>query len=131
MPHRRIPRRYTLAGAWPALVMAFALLIQGLVPGAAMAHEMNQGRTVVLCTSAGEKTVTLPNDASHKGFAGFKCADCVMASIASVLPPAPAAAPVRYIQIVRAERSRPPLRLAAARPRLLPPSHAPPETFDL
>lgn len=130
MPHRRIPRRYTLAGAWPALVMAFALLIQGLVPGAAMAHEMSQSRTVVLCTEGGEKTVTVPNDASHKGFAGFKCADCVMASIASVLPPAPVVAPIRYVQIIRAEHSRPALNIAARRVRLLPPSQGPPTAFD-
>jgi hypothetical protein len=133
MRDRREKRRVKTAGAWPALLAVLALLVQGLIPAAAMAYEARADvpAMVVLCTADGARTVAVPSDSQdHKGFAGLKCHDCVMASIAAVTPPAPQVAPVRYVQIVRLEARRIDAIRQVARPPPRPPSQGPPGLFN-
>ncbi|MBI1405387.1 MAG: DUF2946 domain-containing protein [Caulobacter sp.] len=136
MHGRRKLRRNGLAGALPALLAVFAMLLQGLIPASALAQEAwssGKVQTVVLCTASGEQTVAIPADPStpQQGFAGFKCHACVMASLLAITPPAPALSPVRYSQIIRAERSRVEDHPAFVRRPPRPPSQGPPTVFDL
>lgn len=122
-------RRSKSMGALPALLAAFALIVQLLIPAAAMAWESASGRgpLIVMCTADGAVAVPAADQPDHgKGFGGLKCHDCVMASVAAVGPAAPVSVPVLYA--VRAElaspgRDRPQARTRAP-PR--PPSTAPP-----
>ncbi len=115
------PKRLLLA--WLAML---ALCVQGLSPAAALAAEA-EGRSIVICTADGAKTlhgVAAPGS-EGQGFAGLKCADCVFASLAGVTPVA-AAVPVSYAYAALrtpAVRSAKPLG-ARAPPR--PPSQGPP-----
>ena len=74
--------------SWPALAAALILLLQGLIPGAAIAHRSSDDLQV--CTSAGVRLIAVPGEASHKdhGFGGLACEQCVMASFAAVTPAA-------------------------------------------
>lgn len=121
---RRSPRR----GALPAVLAALSLIVQLLIPGAAMAQEARSGGPlIVMCTADGAVTIPAPDSDSHgKGFGGLKCHDCVMASVAAIGSELPLVTPVRYARL--AERipqghDRPQAR-ATAPPR--PPSTAPP-----
>ena len=118
-------------GLLPAILAVLALLTQALVPGMVMAREADGTRTVVLCTTVGEKIVTLPNDTAPKPFAGYKCHDCVMAAVAAVVPPSTDSLPVRYAAIVRHERAQAWRAPEPARPPPRPPSQGPPTAFDL
>jgi hypothetical protein len=125
-------RQTSVVGALPALLAVLSLLVQALIPASAMAQEFRSqahGRTVVLCTADGARAVEVPAEDHHKGFAGLKCHDCVMASIAAVVPPAGEAAPVRYSQILRVERRRATAGRAIERPAPRPPSQGPPDQF--
>jgi len=112
------------ARAWTALLAAIVILLQGLIPAAAIAH--NASQNVQICTLEGVKLVA-PDRDGHKdhGFAGLACEQCVMASFAAVVaePPAP---PLRYAlaaPIAHATGRAFP-NFARAPPR--PPSTAPP-----
>ncbi|MBX3479305.1 MAG: DUF2946 family protein [Caulobacter sp.] len=136
MHGRRKLRRNGIAGALPAVLAVFAMLLQGLIPASALAQEAwskGQVQTIVLCTASGEQTVAIPADPStpQRGFAGFKCHACVMASLLAVTPPTPVLAPVRYSQIIRAEGERIEVHPAFVRPPPRPPSQGPPTVFDL
>jgi hypothetical protein len=100
----------------------FALLIQALLPSAAMAAQ-GSGASLVICTTAGAKTVkadAAPH-APSKGFAGMPCQDCLAASVAAVAPPVLTFAPASRA-VASAEHCSDP----AAQP---PPARAPPRPF--
>jgi hypothetical protein len=124
-------RRRSSAGggrpAWPALLVVLAMLLQGLIPGAAVAASIahDHPEQVQICTSTGLKTLSLGHDADHHGFGGLACEQCVMASLAAVAVAAPQALPptTRVLLVQLPQRERPSVRTRAP-PR--PPSRGPP-----
>ena len=134
MSNRRQKRRLSGPGALPAILAVLALLLQALVPGMAVAQSGGSAggtRTVVLCTSMGEKTVTLPDDSAPRPVMASKCHDCVMAAVTAVVPPSAHSLPVRYAAIVRHEMAQAWRAPEPARPPPRPPSQGPPTLFDL
>lgn len=106
-----------------AAFAVFALLIQALLPAAAMAAQRGDGGGVIVCTLDGAKTLyaaQLPAS-KPKGFAGLPCQDCLASTIAFVATPSLtiASAPMVYVRV--AHHVRPAVRLAFAR--------APPRPF--
>lgn len=123
----RVGRR----GWLPTVLAVLAVLVQALIPVAATAYE-SSGRTVEICTIDGSKTITVGKDGQpQKGFAGFQCHACVMASIAATTPDALTELPVRYAVAEHAVRAEP--RALRPQPRAppRPPSQAPPHTLDV
>lgn len=106
-----------------------SLLTQLIIPAASLAHETApvDHRATVVCTAEGAVTLSVPDDAGeHDGFGGFKCHDCVMASVATVQASAATTDLAVYaigLEIARPGRDRPAAR-GPAPPR--PPSTAPP-----
>lgn len=109
-----------------AALAMLALVVQLLIPAAAMAE--GQPASMTLCTSRGVVTVSLDADGHHpaKGFGGLACQDCLASSLASlaaeppVMIPAPVARAIAPVAItVTADEP-----LAQAPPR--PPSQGPP-----
>ena len=129
MSFRRQNRRAWGAGMLPVVLAVLALLTQALTPAVVAASESAGARTVVLCTSEGEKIVTVPDGTSHKPFAGFKCHDCVMAAVTAVPAPPAGGLPIRYAAIVRHERALVDRTADPARPPPRPPSQGPPSLF--
>jgi hypothetical protein len=76
----------------------FALLVQAILPAAAMAAESVGGRTIEICTSQGAQKVVIGADgkAQKKGFAGLPCQDCLGATLAVVVTPELAVAQIAY-----------------------------------
>jgi hypothetical protein len=75
-----------------ALFAVFALMVQVLMPTAAMAARPDPAATMVICTAKGTEVVTPDGKpaAPHKqAFDGMPCQDCLAAAMA-VAPPAPA-----------------------------------------
>ncbi|MEO8114549.1 MAG: DUF2946 domain-containing protein [Phenylobacterium sp.] len=120
----RTPERTTPV----VLLAALALLVQALLPAAAMAAAPRAGIPMVICTAMGVQTVIAPaTGKSGKGFAGLPCQDCVAASIAAIATPEPLVlAAVAYAsqRVEHAQGAALVLRGARAPPR--PPSTAPP-----
>jgi hypothetical protein len=113
-----------------AAIALFALLIQALLPAAALAGQTpGRGETMVLCTAMGVQTVTvdLGADDPAEGFAGLPCPDCLTVASAAISVPSVAVGPVAYLS-TEVEHipttTEPALRGARAPPR--PPSRAPP-----
>ncbi|MDP2259196.1 MAG: DUF2946 domain-containing protein [Caulobacter sp.] len=110
-----------------------SLLTQLLIPAASLAHETApvERNATVVCTADGAVTLALPGDAGeHDGFGGFKCHDCVMASVASVQAFALTVDLPGYavgLETARPGRDRPASR-SPAPPR--PPSTAPPALLN-
>lgn len=104
-------------GVLAALV---ALLAQALLPAAAMATESLSTVRVELCTETGAKTVVIGADGKERegGFAGLPCHDCLAATLAVVVTPELAVAPVAYAVVM--------VRHAAPAPTLQPRARAPP-----
>jgi hypothetical protein len=128
------PRRAQTRSTWPiALLAMLALLVQALMPAAAMAHDA-AGQAVMICTADGAKTVAVANGAlgdvigkkDSKGFAGLACAQCVAVALATTTPPDIAVAPVLYaVRLKPAPRAAlTGVALARAPPR--PPGQGPP-----
>lgn len=113
----------------PVVLAVLALLMQALTPAVVAARESTGTRTVVLCTSEGEKIVTVPGDTAPKPFAGFKCHDCVMAAVTAIPAPPAGSLPIRYAAIVRHERAQAYRAVEPARPPPRPPSQGPPSLF--
>jgi hypothetical protein len=114
--------------ALAVLVAVLALLVQGLVPAAAMASAPTASAAMIICTGNGVTTVTEPGSPSKpKGFAGMPCQDCLAATLAATqASPALAILPVIY---ATARIERPPSeRLIEPRARAppRPPGQGPP-----
>lgn len=129
---RRIGGRAHVA-AWLGVL---ALLVQALLPAAAMAAQSGAGRgeRIVVCTLAGVRTVIVgEHDRSGpekhgKGFAGLPCHDCLAAATAALPAPEPVLEPAGYTFVAvehAPERNWAP-RLARAPPR--PPGQGPPQS---
>jgi hypothetical protein len=108
-----------------AILLALALVLQGLVPAAAFAHDEARGpATLEICTGEGVKHVHAAQH-GHHGFAGLACEQCVMASLAMVAAAPPPlrirSQPVSFLYRPAAER---PSTQPRAPPR--PPSQGPP-----
>lgn len=125
MSNRRQKRRIAGPGALPAILAVLALLLQGLAPGMAVAASGGT-RTVVLCTSMGEKTVTVPDDSAPRPMSSSKCHDCVMVAVTTVMPPSPDSLPVRYAAVVRHELALAAVQPVPTRPPPRPPGQGPP-----
>ena len=112
-------------GVLAALV---ALLAQALLPGAAMAAESLSTVRVELCTENGAETVVIGADGQERksGFAGLPCHDCLAATLAVVVTPELAVAPVAYTAVV--VRHAAPVATAQPRARAppRPPGQGPP-----
>jgi len=119
-------RRRAGVAAWLGVL---ALLIQALLPAAALAAQSrNPGEQIVICTLGGVKTVTVGDHQTKggKSFAGLPCADCLAAATAAVPQPDLGVERTSYAtaRIEHApERSWAP-QLARAPPR--PPGQGPP-----
>jgi hypothetical protein len=106
-----------------------ALLVQALLPAAAMAAASGRsaGEIIVVCTMNGARTITVDVDKKGgKPFAGLPCHDCLAASCAAVITPAPQIERAAYAHAVLErprERAWTPT-LARAPPR--PPGQGPP-----
>jgi len=114
-----------------ALVAVFALMVQALVPAAAMAAAPGAGGVMVICTQNGTATVAFgqPGQAQggkSRGFAGMPCQDCLAAALAMTETPELAVQPVVYVaaRIEHAPAERPIEPRARAPPR--PPGQGPP-----
>ena len=128
MGHRRKNQRRWTGGALSAVLAVIALLIQLMIPAAALAAEAAAARAsvAVICTADGAVERAVPAPDHHEGFAGLRCLSCVMASVAAITPSGPTAAPVLYTDKADVDlpgRDRP-RALSQAPPR--PPSTAPP-----
>lgn len=125
------PRRAPSKTTWPiALLAMLALLVQALMPAAAMAHDA-ASQAVMICTTDGAKAVQVAGDVigkpkPAKGFGGMACAQCVAVSLATTTQPDIAVAPVLYsARIETAPRAAlTGVALARAPPR--PPGQGPP-----
>jgi hypothetical protein len=95
MPSARHPTHDRRALA--ALLAVLALLVQALIPAAAIARPDASGG-IVICTATGTQTIgsdgkpTVP----HKGFGGMPCQDCLAVAMAAVVAPELAVQPVAY-----------------------------------
>ncbi len=124
------PRRTPSKTTWPiALLAMLALLVQALMPAAAMAHDA-AGQAVVICTTDGAKTVEVAGDVigkkDPKGFGGLPCAQCVAVSLATTTPPDIAVAPVLYGARIEAAPRAALTGVALARAPPRPPGQGPP-----
>jgi len=101
-----------------ALFAVFALMVQALIPAAAMARPGSEAAQVI-CTATGTAALTTHGQPSPgKAFGGMPCQDCLAAAMACVTTPELAVQPVAY-EVARVEH-------AAAAPLLEPRARAPP-----
>jgi hypothetical protein len=109
------------------LFAVFALLIQALMPTAAMASRSDGPSAVVICTATGSQILSADGHLSKsKGFAGMPCQDCLAAAMAIVATPELAVQPVAY---TAAKVEHAPVRhvfAARARAPPRPPGQGPP-----
>jgi DUF2946 family protein len=116
-----------------ALLAVFALMVQMLVPAAAMAAQPAPAGALVICTASGTQTIAPDGKpaapAQHKGFGGMPCQDCLAAALAVV-----AAAPITVQRVAyeaarvdHAPIARPIAPRARAPPR--PPGQGPPTSL--
>jgi len=88
--------------ALAALLAVFALMLQGLIPAAAMAGASGAGGASIICTQTGIGTLaadgkTLGAPSHHKRFGGLPCQDCLAASMAALAPDPAPVEPVAYL----------------------------------
>ncbi len=80
-----------------ALFAVFALLVQALIPAAAMASPRLVAGDVI-CDGGRVHTAAAPAGAAgHRAMAGMPCQDCLAAALAAVTPPQPAFERVAYV----------------------------------
>jgi hypothetical protein len=105
-----------------AAFAVFALLIQALLPSAAMAAR-GPGAPMIVCTIQGAQSreVGPAPQPAPKGFAGMPCQDCLAASVAAVAPPPLIFGAAPLAVVVVEHHAGPAVRLAPAR--------APPRPF--
>jgi len=105
-----------------ALLAVFALLVQALIPTAALAARPDAAGATIICTATGTETLGAdgkPASPHKRDFGGMPCQDCLAAALAVVTPaPAPTVQPVAYA-IARVEH-------APVRSLLAPRARAPP-----
>jgi hypothetical protein len=104
----------------------FALLVQALIPAAAMARPEPAGGEII-CTASGTQTLAPHGQpAPQKGFGGMPCQDCLAAAMAAVVTPQLAIRPVAYV--AEHVEHAPVLNLLAPRARAppRPPGQGPP-----
>ncbi len=108
-----------------AILLALTLVLQGLVPAAALAHDGARGPAVLeICTGEGLKHIHSPHQGSH-GFAGLACEQCVMASLAMVsAAPPPVRVQIQAVSFIYRPAAERPSLQPRAPPR--PPSIGPP-----
>jgi hypothetical protein len=72
-----------------ALVGVFALLIQALVPAAAMAADTDPRTGLIICVASGAQAFPSPGPpaSGRKGFGGMPCQDCLAAALAATITP--------------------------------------------
>lgn len=111
---------------WPALAAVAALLVQALVPAAAMAASARDGGTeVVVCTANGVETIRVGGE-DRKSFAGLPCQDCVAACAAVVMAAEPSLGVVALaFAAIRHDRAAE-TALRLSRPTARPPGQGPP-----
>ncbi|WP_374469155.1 DUF2946 family protein [Phenylobacterium sp.] len=130
MATARTSHRSAAGRVTPAVIGLFALLIQALLPAAALAGQPPAAReTLVICTAGGPQTVAADDtdDGRRPGFAGLPCPDCLAGSTAALPPPDLAVAPVAYASgRVEHRPAADENGLRWARPPPRPPSRAPP-----
>lgn len=124
------PRRVQTRSTWPiALLAMLAVLVQALMPAAAMAHDA-AGQSVLICTADGAKSVEVAGDIigkkDPKGFGGLPCAQCVAVALATTTPPDIAVAPVLYSARIEAAPRAALTGVALARAPPRPPGQGPP-----
>lgn len=124
------PRRAQTRTTWPiALLAMLALLVQALMPAAAMAHDA-AGQSVMICTADGAKVAQVAGDVigkkDPKGFAGLPCAQCLAVALATTTPPDIAVAPVLYAARIAAPPHAALTGVALARAPPRPPGQGPP-----
>lgn len=105
-----------------------ALLVQALLPAAAMAAESLGAQAIEICSDEGATTVVLKSDGTvrEKGFAGLPCHDCLGATLAFVALPDLAVVPVAYpVAEVRHVAATTPVDVHARGPPR-PPGQGPP-----
>jgi hypothetical protein len=130
MARTRRTRPPTLRAELATAFGVFALFLQALLPGAALAHAGRGGvESPAICSLAGAHASI---DAAHgsrsgKGFAGLACLDCVTCAVAATAAPSPATLAVRNARLATEAPHPPELtpRLARAPPR--PPGQGPPQ----
>ena len=87
------------SGLLVALLAALAVLAQTLVPAVAMARSTSVGEAIIICTAEGARLIKVGGEepAPRKIFGGFKCGQCVVASLVAIAPdPTATTVPVRY-----------------------------------
>lgn len=74
--------------ALAALLAVFALLVQALIPSAALAARPGPDGALVICTANGTQAITPDGKPlkPQKGFGGMPCQDCLAAAMAVVAP---------------------------------------------
>lgn len=118
-------RMSAAAGRVRAILLALVLLLQGLVPAAAFAHdEARRPAALDICTGEGLKHAQAAGH-DHHGFAGLACEQCVMASLAMVAVAPP---PLRVRGLAVEFSFRPTAERPSIQPRSppRPPSIGPP-----
>jgi hypothetical protein len=117
-------RRPPLAAA---LLAVLAIMVQALIPSAAMAGQAG-GETIQICTAMGLQTVKVDGQGQQKkGFAGLPCQDCLAAAVAVVLPaPQPTVMRVAYVTAFVTDAPRAELTPRSARAPPRPPGQGPP-----
>lgn len=114
----------------PALLAVLALMIQALIPSAAMAARMGAGPgQATICTGMGVQTVAVPEtdgQSQKGGFAGMPCADCLAAACAAIVTPDVTVARVAYATAWDLQRPRVELTPRTARAPPRPPGQGPP-----
>lgn len=82
-----------------ALVAIFALLIQALVPAAAMAASSDPRTGLIVCAAGGAQAVSssAAPASGRKSFGGMPCQDCLAAAMAAITTPDLAVRPVAYV----------------------------------
>lgn len=101
-----------------ALFAVFALLVQALIPAAALGGPRLVAGDLI-CDGGRVQSAADPGaPVRHKALGGMPCQDCLAAAMAAIAPPAPDVAPVTY-EVARVEH-------AADAPRLTPRARAPP-----
>ena len=112
-----------------ALFAVFALVVQALVPAAALAGPRLVPGDLICDGGRVHAAADPAGPTHHKAMGGMPCQDCVAAALAAIAPPAPSIVPVAYetARIEHAPDARPVAPRARGPPR--PFGQGPPSTI--